>query len=351
MVAAIHMAKAVPWPKIFRVSFMYLFLCYPGIALKTMKIAKCINVDGEWYLVADMRLRCFDDTWWSYALYALFMGLVFVVGFPAAIFVILFRHRHQLEDKDVMERWGWLYASYGRRAYLWEVEELLRKLWLTALVVLMNEGSPLQVATAVLVSGWAHVLHSVYKPWKSDFATTYRLQHLSLAVTFFVFLMGLMFKVNGVGHDRETFRALAWMMVALCLAFVLAWLFVVLKALVSRIRAERARGQLVGGDQPPNQSKTRAQVVQWLGDGGGGGGGSRGGVPQRMMTTNPLSKARRGPSFRKSLTPRAVREGERGSLQQRQLLPSPPGLNAPKPSSVHTAVDVIGAGDGDDATD
>ena len=49
---------------------------------------------------------------------------------------------------------------------------------------------------AVLVSGWAHVLHAVYKPWGAG-STMYALQHGSLFVTSFVFLMGLLFKVGG----------------------------------------------------------------------------------------------------------------------------------------------------------
>jgi hypothetical protein len=51
------------------------------------------------------------------------------------------------------------------------------------------------VTLAVLVSGWAHVLHAVYKPWGAGSAM-YTLQHGSLFVTSFVFLMGLLFKVQ-----------------------------------------------------------------------------------------------------------------------------------------------------------
>ncbi len=56
-------------------------------------------------------------------------------------------------------------SSYGPTAVYWEVEELVRKLLLSAVVVLIQDGSPLQVTMAVLVSGWAHVLHSIYSPW------------------------------------------------------------------------------------------------------------------------------------------------------------------------------------------
>ena len=56
-------------------------------------------------------------------------------------------------------------------------------------------GARGQVTLAVLVCGWAHVLHAVYKPWGTGTAM-YALQHASLGLTSFVFLMGLLFKVR-----------------------------------------------------------------------------------------------------------------------------------------------------------
>ncbi len=44
---------------------------------------------------------------------------------------------------------------------------------------------------AVLVCGWAHVLHAVYKPWGTGTAM-YALQHGSLGLT----TLGLLFKVR-----------------------------------------------------------------------------------------------------------------------------------------------------------
>ena len=49
-----------------------------------------------------------------------------------------------------------------------------------------------------MVSGWAHVLHAVYKPWGAG-STMYQLQHGSLFVTTFVFLM-----VREHASERQT---------------------------------------------------------------------------------------------------------------------------------------------------
>ena len=57
--------------------------------------------------------------------------------------------------------------------------------------------TPSQITLAVLVSGWAHVLHAMYKPWGAG-TVMYALQHGSLFVTSFVFLM-----VRAVACDRR----------------------------------------------------------------------------------------------------------------------------------------------------
>ncbi len=44
---------------------------------------------------------------------------------------------------------GFLYLEYGPTAWWWEVEELVRKLLLSSLVVLIDAGSPLQVMSVL----------------------------------------------------------------------------------------------------------------------------------------------------------------------------------------------------------
>ena len=52
-----------------------------------------------------------------------------------------------------------------------------------------------------MICGWAHVMHAIYKPWGRS-SQTYRVQHMSLFVTTFVFTMGLLFKVGSIRYER-----------------------------------------------------------------------------------------------------------------------------------------------------
>ena len=97
----------------------------------------------------------------------------------------------------------------------------------------------LQITLAVVFSGWAHVLHAVFKPWGRD-SLTYKVQHLSLFTTTFVFVMGLLFKVKGVNTDAASFKALSAIMLLLCLSFSIVWLV----SLTIGVRATLARKRL-----------------------------------------------------------------------------------------------------------
>jgi hypothetical protein len=81
----------------------------------------------------------------------------------------------------------------------------------------------------------------------------YMLQHGSLFVTSFVFLMGLLFKVNGVSFGSATYKALSSLMLTLCVLFLFAWGLAVVAGMVdrlatvsSRVGVVRERAQRIG---------------------------------------------------------------------------------------------------------
>jgi hypothetical protein len=218
---------------------MLLFIAYPSVSQKIFRLYQCDNVEGVSYLVSDMRVRCYTREWFAYALYAGVMCALYVIGFPLSIAIILVRRRRVLFGEGSAETrrvYGFLYEAYGPSAWWWEVEELLRKLFLSAVVVFVNPGSPLQVTMAVLISGWAHVLHAVYKPWGVGHRT-YLVQHGSLFVTSFVFLMGLLFKVQSVDTTSAAYTTMSVTMLLLCVGFVVWWFCEMAGGVIVTLRA------------------------------------------------------------------------------------------------------------------
>lgn len=82
------------------------------------------------------------------------------------------------------------------------------------------------VCFALVVSAYAHVAHSLVRPFVDRAA--YYLQHASLGVTTLVFAMGLLFKVNGfqtenVSEDSSSagiVNSLGIVLITLCVAFL-----------------------------------------------------------------------------------------------------------------------------------
>ena len=95
-----------------------------GVALKIMRMFRCVDIEGTSWLAIDMRLKCYDAQWVGYALYALACGIVYVAGFPLGVLYILFKRRHRLfgDVKDTrvqttQSTYGFLYLTYGPNAW------------------------------------------------------------------------------------------------------------------------------------------------------------------------------------------------------------------------------------------
>ncbi|KAA0163915.1 hypothetical protein FNF27_07873 [Cafeteria roenbergensis] len=98
------------------------------------------------------------------------------------------------ERHAVMLRVGSMYEGYTPRAYWWEAEELLRRLALSALIVLVPSGSSLQVAVAALLAAVVLALLNLVEPYQDPSAQ--RLQQLAFATILFVFWTGMLLKTD-----------------------------------------------------------------------------------------------------------------------------------------------------------
>ena len=92
--------------------------------------------------------------------------------------------------------------------------------------------------------------HVFLQPWGTG-SQTYYIQHFSLLTTTFIFVMGLLFKVNGVSQASPAFHGLSVMMVLLCISFGLSWVVCMTAGVAATIRRKHAvkKGlRLIGPD-------------------------------------------------------------------------------------------------------
>ena len=101
-----------------------LFL-YPGLATTIFSVFRCKTIDGidGQVLVADFAIRCYESTHNSYLIVAGAFMLLYILGIPFIMFLVLWRNRKHLHAKEgdkeatkehlaATARYGGLYLQY-----------------------------------------------------------------------------------------------------------------------------------------------------------------------------------------------------------------------------------------------
>jgi len=128
-------------------------LISPPLSRRTIEYFACSEeIDGRFYLRKDYTVECFTDEWNRGLPIAIIFVALYPLGIPIYFAFKLFVHRHQLDDDMVIARYGFLYSAYRRGAYLWDVWELLQKLFLTGVIFLIAPGTTFQVVVVVMAN-------------------------------------------------------------------------------------------------------------------------------------------------------------------------------------------------------
>jgi hypothetical protein len=131
----------------FKLNFLQIF--YPSICAKVFSIFDCIEIPGlaegdKLRLRADYDVRCWSsvDGHTFYFGWAVFFLIVYVLAFPAGLFVVLYQNRTALFDKShpsyrrIYKRYRMFYEQYEPEYYWFECLVILRKLMLTGMLSL-----------------------------------------------------------------------------------------------------------------------------------------------------------------------------------------------------------------------
>ena len=121
---------------------------------------KCQQVQDDYYLVADYRIKCFDGVWWGYAIVATAGALLYTVGVPVGLFLLLRKNRQHLyleeirkknDDNNlsnhalVVRKYGAIYSAYKPNSYFFDLLDMVRRLMLTGGLILLGQNSNVQI--------------------------------------------------------------------------------------------------------------------------------------------------------------------------------------------------------------
>ena len=147
---------------------LLIFVLYPTLVRFSTQILKCVEIDGDTFLIADLQEPCYRGRHLQFVLYlGLPETILWVVGLPCAAVIALSHHRRREakirkrlrgpcvcaeqetctcklqihHNLDVMLdrssfRYGILYRGYRSKFWWWEVVLAFRKVAISVLVVL-----------------------------------------------------------------------------------------------------------------------------------------------------------------------------------------------------------------------
>jgi hypothetical protein len=164
--------------KLYSLLFMVVYTMYTGVSTKMFRLFKCREIMGTWYLTADYRVVCEGEEYTSHVVMAVIGMLVYTLGIPCFIFVVLFRNRKYLhksrchEDEmykhvKVKKEYGSIYSDYTEDNYYFDLLDLLRRLLLTGALIIVGEQSNTQVFLGALLCLLWLLVVTVRRPYKA----------------------------------------------------------------------------------------------------------------------------------------------------------------------------------------
>jgi hypothetical protein len=86
---------------------------YPIVSQTVLKLYICKEVNGMSYLLSDFRLQCYTREYNQYAGAGIIMIVLYPIGIPAFLLIMLLRQMSELKNPGVKAELGFLYAGYN----------------------------------------------------------------------------------------------------------------------------------------------------------------------------------------------------------------------------------------------
>jgi hypothetical protein len=168
------------------------------------------------YLVEDLSIECGGHDYSVFAPFVIAFLVGFTFGLPLVLTFVLVKNRKTLRTPRMMEKFGFLYDSYKPGAEYWDIQELMRRLMLTGMMVFLPPSSGLVVSLLVSIAA-ACLLFGV-KPHQAD--VIQRLERSSyLILTFeYVAKIGL---ITRHPSNAEDIYVLGYLLILLQVIFIM----------------------------------------------------------------------------------------------------------------------------------
>ena len=146
------------------------------------------------YLESDFSITCWDAQHMMWVIYAVVCALLVPIGWPAFVLgYTLWQGPHRLQAPENLNRFGIIYSHFKSNMLWFEAVNLVRKLFMTSLIVFFGKGSSFQIIVGIFVAVLAHILHAHMLPYEQ--LTNNMFQHACLGINWLTLVGGLTMKM------------------------------------------------------------------------------------------------------------------------------------------------------------
>lgn len=143
--------RAVFW----KVSLFTVFLAYPAVSRQIFSYFRCVEIFQDqapsiYVLREAFSEVCYDDTWSQYLFVVIALVLVYPVGVPVALGLLLRHYRPRFSDPKVRYCLGFIYEGYATEMWFFELLDMIHKLLVASIVSLLSPTVQVPVAMGIL---------------------------------------------------------------------------------------------------------------------------------------------------------------------------------------------------------
>ena len=97
------------------------------------------QVDDESRILEDLEIKCWDSSHTKHSIiFAIPSILVWGFGIPIFAQVVLYKHRAEIDDIEIREKYGFLCNGYKKKYYYWESVNMYRKIIIILISVFLK---------------------------------------------------------------------------------------------------------------------------------------------------------------------------------------------------------------------
>lgn len=193
-----------------------LFLVHPQITHYMVEMFNCKVYDEEYRLEMDLQIKCYEHKHKMYSFgLAIPCFLIWGLGIPAMIYVLMYKDRENLDTDAVNIKFGFLFNGYKRENFTWEIIIMYRKTVALCLSVFLSNIGLKYESDQALILLILLVLYLSLNGEKRPFAerTLNEIENISLAVQIITIYCGLFFisrtdQLSGSSKETEDSNAM-----------------------------------------------------------------------------------------------------------------------------------------------